>query len=107
MTDLDRDTTATRAAGAAAALLGTTAPVMSACAGAMFCRKGGLNAGATLDPVPPSQRAEVEIPAALDRVILAGLAKPPGERPQSMREFAQLLSQVEILPAWTSCHHPQ
>ena len=42
-------------------------------------------------PVPPSERTELPIPAALDRLVLACLAKKPEERPQSARQLAQSL----------------
>ena len=47
------------------------------------------------DPVPPSQRANVSIPAALEQVILACLAKRPDDRPKSAAELGRLLSGVE------------
>jgi len=50
-------------------------------------------------PVPPSQRSEMPIPAALDALVLACLAKSPADRPQSARE---LLRSLDALPlAWT------
>jgi serine/threonine-protein kinase len=47
------------------------------------------------DPVPPSQRAHVSIPVALERVILACLAKRPEDRPKSAADLRLLLSGVE------------
>jgi serine/threonine-protein kinase len=46
------------------------------------------------DPVPPSQRANVPIPAALEQVILACLAKRPDDRPKSAAELGRLLSDI-------------
>lgn len=53
------------------------------------------------EPVPPSQRTEIAVSAGLERAILAGLAKAPDDRPQSMRAFADLLRQEAIVPPWT------
>jgi serine/threonine-protein kinase len=46
-------------------------------------------------PVPPSQRTELPIPATLEHLVLACLAKKPEERPQSARQLAQWLDTVE------------
>jgi eukaryotic-like serine/threonine-protein kinase len=63
-------------------------------------------------PVPPSQRSEMPIPAALDALVLRCLAKRPGDRPQSAKE---LFRQLDALPlvwsdeqarAWWSRHQP-
>jgi serine/threonine-protein kinase len=48
-------------------------------------------------PVPPSQRAELEIPGDLERVILSCLEKDPARRPQNALELARLLE---------SCRNP-
>ncbi len=52
------------------------------------------------EPVPPSQRVELEIPESLDAAILAGLRKSPDDRPQSMLEFARLLDEALEGPTW-------
>jgi serine/threonine-protein kinase len=65
-------------------------------------------------PVPPSQLSEFEVPEALDRAILACLAKFPEERPQSAAELAgQLLAALpdaawteETAHRWWDRHHP-
>jgi eukaryotic-like serine/threonine-protein kinase len=65
-------------------------------------------------PVAPSQRSELEIPAALDRVILACLAKFPEDRPQSALELSRLLAAAvpdsswnqERAHRWWDRHHP-
>jgi eukaryotic-like serine/threonine-protein kinase len=65
-------------------------------------------------PVAPSQRSELEIPAALDRVILACLAKFPEDRPQSALELSRLLATAvpdsswnqERAHRWWDRHHP-
>jgi serine/threonine-protein kinase len=49
-------------------------------------------------PVPPSERAEMEIAPALDRAVLACLAKRPEDRPQSATELDRMLAEIEIEP---------
>ena len=66
-------------------------------------------------PVPPSRRIELPIPAALDEVVLACLAKDPAGRPASAAELATRLEQaigparwsVERAGAWWERHHPE
>ncbi len=52
-------------------------------------------------PDPPSQRTELAIPAELERIVLACLAKKPADRPASAGELGQMLAAVGG-PAWTS-----
>jgi len=52
-------------------------------------------------PDPPSGRTELAIPAALDEIVLACLAKDPAERPQTARELAHRLAAVESNAEWT------
>ena len=52
-------------------------------------------------PTPPSGRSEQPIPAALDRVVLACLAKKPEDRPQSARELARRLAEAVGATVWT------
>jgi hypothetical protein len=52
-------------------------------------------------PVPPSARTELPIPEALDRLILACLAKDRAHRPQSARELSQRLADIEGADDWT------
>jgi eukaryotic-like serine/threonine-protein kinase len=40
-------------------------------------------------PIPPSARAELPIPAALDGLVMACLAKDPAQRPQTAMELAR------------------
>jgi serine/threonine-protein kinase len=58
-------------------------------------------------PIPPSERAEVPIPSALDRIVMECLAKDPAARPQSATELSRRLGEIAGLPAWTqerACH---
>ena len=50
------------------------------------------------EPVPPSQRADLQLPPALERVVLACLAKSPDARPQSAGQLDRLLAEVAIEP---------
>jgi eukaryotic-like serine/threonine-protein kinase len=52
-------------------------------------------------PAPPSARTDRPIPATLDRLVLACLAKDPAERPQSARELSARLAEVEGASEWT------
>jgi serine/threonine-protein kinase len=64
-------------------------------------------------PVPPSTRTELPIPAALERVVLACLAKRPEERPHNARALAEALDAIggttwseEEAARWWRQHHP-
>ena len=52
-------------------------------------------------PAAPSTRTEVEVPEALDRILLDCLAKEPQERPASAAELSDLLAGVAIAEPWT------
>jgi serine/threonine-protein kinase len=54
-------------------------------------------------PVPPSQHAGISIPPALDRLVLACLAKRPDGRPCNAAELARSLAAVEVEP-WGEAH---
>jgi serine/threonine-protein kinase len=65
------------------------------------------------DPVPPSQRTELDVSPGLDRVVLACLAKKPEDRPQTATELDRMLTEVEVEPwseeeanRWWSTHQP-
>jgi serine/threonine-protein kinase len=66
-------------------------------------------------PVPPSRRTELEIPADLERIIMACLEKDPARRPAGARELAALLRRVDLAQPWTqeraerwwSVHRPE
>jgi serine/threonine-protein kinase len=64
-------------------------------------------------PVPPSERTELPIPATLEHLVLACLAKKPQDRPQHARQLAQSLDAIEGMTwgeeeasRWWSRHHP-
>jgi serine/threonine-protein kinase len=64
-------------------------------------------------PVPPSERTELPIPAPLERLVLACLAKKPEDRPQNARQLAQSLDTIDGMTwgeeeagRWWSRHHP-
>jgi len=49
-------------------------------------------------PVPPSKRTELPVPATLERLVLACLAKEPADRPRSAAELARSLAAIEVEP---------
>jgi eukaryotic-like serine/threonine-protein kinase len=51
-------------------------------------------------PVAPSERLGRAVPASLEKLILAALAKSPGERPESMEAFDAALEACRDAPAW-------
>ncbi len=52
-------------------------------------------------PTAPSKRSELEIPAELDAVVLACLAKNPKDRPATALELAERLAAVPLPQPWT------
>jgi serine/threonine-protein kinase len=52
-------------------------------------------------PIPPSQRTELEIPSALEQIILSCLEKKPEKRPQTALELGERLAACEIRQPWT------
>jgi serine/threonine-protein kinase len=52
-------------------------------------------------PEPPSERADVEIPSALERLVLDCLEKDPDRRPSNAEELAHRLRATGLAPAWT------
>ena len=65
--------------------------------------------------VPPSKVAEVDVPEALDALILACLDKDPASRPQTADEVARAVEDIGLADRWTperarrwwDTHHPQ
>jgi serine/threonine-protein kinase len=52
------------------------------------------------EPVPPSVRAGIVVPEAMERLLLACLAKEPQDRPQDALQLARSLAAVEGI-AWS------
>ena len=52
-------------------------------------------------PEPPSTRSELEIPAELERIVMACLEKEPEKRPQSAVDLARRLDEVDLDQPWT------
>ena len=52
-------------------------------------------------PVPPSERVDTEIPAALEALVLSCLAKDPDERPPSAEWLAARLCECATAEDWT------
>ena len=55
-----------------------------------------------MQPVPPSARSELDIPPALDALILECLAKDPANRPASAAELGRRLAATVPRDAWTA-----
>jgi len=52
-------------------------------------------------PAPPSACTELPVPPALDRLVLACLAKDPGDRPQSASDLRRQLLALDGIGTWT------
>jgi len=52
-------------------------------------------------PEPPSQRTELEIPAALESVVMSCLEKDADKRPQTARELSEALAGCGVGDDWT------
>jgi eukaryotic-like serine/threonine-protein kinase len=53
-------------------------------------------------PEPPSSRTAQPIPAELEAIVMACLAKDPADRPQTAEELAARVAAVPLPLAWTS-----
>jgi len=53
-------------------------------------------------PVAPSERGELPIPAELDALVLACLAKDPAHRPQTIDELLRQIERVPLHAPWTN-----
>ena len=53
------------------------------------------------EPVPPTLRVELPVPADLDALVMRLLAKNPGDRPPSAARLRQLLQECREVPAWS------
>jgi serine/threonine-protein kinase len=51
-------------------------------------------------PVPPSERTELEIPSDLEAVVLHCLAKDPEERPRTALDLATALAACDVGVRW-------
>jgi serine/threonine-protein kinase len=58
------------------------------------------------EPVPPSRRASIVVPPALEQLILSCLAKRPEDRPSTAGEVARLLGEIDLQP-WTEADAKQ
>jgi len=58
-------------------------------------------AHATREPIAPSRVARQNIPPALERLILACLAKKPEDRPESAAAVAREIAQAALASSWT------
>ncbi|HSW50087.1 MAG TPA: serine/threonine-protein kinase [Bryobacteraceae bacterium] len=52
------------------------------------------------EPVPPSERSELHVPASLDRIILKCLAKEPAERFSGAEALARALADCDGVGSW-------
>ncbi len=52
------------------------------------------------EPIPPSRRTEISIPADLETIVMACLAKEPADRPQTAGELDARLAECSVGP-WT------
>ncbi len=53
------------------------------------------------EPVPPSQRTELDIPPALEAIVMDCLAKDPDRRPATARALSDRLRDLRIEERWT------
>jgi serine/threonine-protein kinase len=53
------------------------------------------------EPAPPSRHSSFDVPPALDRLVLACLAKKPDDRPATARDLSDRLAECAAEPVWT------
>jgi len=53
-------------------------------------------------PEPASMRSEMAVPAKLDEIIMRCLAKNPADRPQTARDLARQMEEIEFESPWSS-----
>jgi serine/threonine-protein kinase len=53
------------------------------------------------EPAAPSSRTELDIPQALDAIVLACLEKEPAKRPQTTNDLSESLGAIAFSPPWT------
>jgi eukaryotic-like serine/threonine-protein kinase len=58
-------------------------------------------AHATREPIAPSRVARQNIPPELERLVLACLAKKPGERPDSAAAVVREIARSGLASSWT------
>jgi hypothetical protein len=71
----------------------------------LFESKGPMQlvfAHVNTEPVPPSQRSEIEIPADFEDVIMRCLAKERGDRPQTTDALSGLIARTMGSDSWSS-----
>jgi serine/threonine-protein kinase len=52
------------------------------------------------EPVPPSQRTEIELPAGLEQIVMACLEKDPSRRPESAAVLNRMLAGCASVRPW-------
>jgi len=62
---------------------------------------GTLMAHAQAVPVPPSKRTEIEIPPALEHLVMSCLEKLPERRPPSAGEIRRIVIELGLADSWT------
>ena len=53
-------------------------------------------------PDPPSKRAKIEVPEALERLVMSCLDKNPDKRPQTALELSTRLAALDLEGKWST-----